>query len=101
MYLLSANLPPLRCSHLELNTYIRGYYTVLELAKHHARVYLGTRSDAKGAAAIASIKEAVPHADVQVLMMDLMNLGNVVAVAKELAVSVPAVPAIQLIYPKS
>ena len=66
--------------------------------KHHARVYLGARSEAKAGAAIASIKEAVPDADVRFLLMDLMKLENVVAAAKELAGSVLAETPIQPTY---
>ncbi|KAK9311431.1 hypothetical protein V1522DRAFT_373596 [Lipomyces starkeyi] len=61
-----------------------GYHTVLQLAAHHARVYIGSRSEAKGSTAIEEIKVTVPDADVHLLKMDNMNLKSVVSAAHEL-----------------
>jgi NAD(P)-dependent dehydrogenase (short-subunit alcohol dehydrogenase family) len=61
-----------------------GFHTVLQLAKHGARVYLGSRSAEKGNQAMNSIKASVPKADIALLQMDLMDLSSVVAAAKNL-----------------
>ncbi|KAI1109343.1 NAD(P)-binding protein [Nemania sp. NC0429] len=58
-----------------------GYATVSRLAEHGAHVYMGSRSPAKGAAAIASIKKMHPSANIDLLQMDLMDLASVVAAA--------------------
>jgi NAD(P)-dependent dehydrogenase (short-subunit alcohol dehydrogenase family) len=60
-----------------------GYWTVLHLAKRHARVFLGCRSAERGEEAVRSIHVAVPHAQVELLLMDLMDLKSVLAAAKE------------------
>ncbi|KAF5250336.1 hypothetical protein FANTH_4436 [Fusarium anthophilum] len=60
-----------------------GFNTVLELAAHKAKVYMGARSEAKAIAAIAEIKSQYPHADISVLVMDMMNLKTVKAAADE------------------
>lgn len=60
-----------------------GYQTVLYLSKKHAKVYMGARSETKGRAAIASIQELVPDADVHLMILDHMNLSSVAAAAKE------------------
>ena len=60
-----------------------GFHTVLHLAKHHAKVYLGCRNAAKGNKAITDIKAHVTHADIELLLMDLMSMESVIAAAKE------------------
>ncbi|KAH7195270.1 hypothetical protein DER44DRAFT_731749 [Fusarium oxysporum] len=62
-----------------------GFNTVLELAAHKAKVYMGARSEAKANAAIAELKSQYPHADISVLLMDMMNLKTVKAAADEFA----------------
>ncbi|KAI3329864.1 NAD(P)-binding protein [Ustulina deusta] len=59
-----------------------GYYTVAHLAEHGAHVYMCARSPEKGTAAIATIKEMYPSANIDLLQMDLMDLTSVVAAAK-------------------
>ena len=59
-----------------------GYETCLNLAAHGARVFLGARSSEKAAAAITTIKETYPNADIQVLLMDNNSLDSVVSAAK-------------------
>jgi len=61
-----------------------GFHTVLQLAKHGARVYLGSRSTERGNQAMNSIRASVPNADITLLQMDLMDLSSVVAAAKNL-----------------
>lgn len=51
-----------------------GLVTALELARAGARVWLGCRSEEKGAAAIAAIRLAVPSADLALLPLDLGSL---------------------------
>ncbi|EFQ32909.1 short chain dehydrogenase [Colletotrichum graminicola] len=59
-----------------------GYYTVAYLAQHGAHVYLCAPSAEKGAAAIATIKQLHPSANIDILQMDLMDLSSVVAAAR-------------------
>ncbi|KAL5586825.1 hypothetical protein FOBRF1_016695 [Fusarium oxysporum] len=66
-----------------------GFNTVLELAAHKAKVYMGARSEAKANAAIAELKSQYPHADISVLLMDMMNLKTVKAAADEFARLLP------------
>jgi len=61
-----------------------GYYTVFHLAKHNAKVYLGSRNATKGNQAIEEIKAKIPNANVQLLLMDLMSMQSVIAAANEL-----------------
>jgi NAD(P)-dependent dehydrogenase (short-subunit alcohol dehydrogenase family) len=60
-----------------------GYETILHLVRKNATVWMGARSKAKGDAAITSIREQLPGADVHLLILDHMNLSSVVAAAKE------------------
>jgi len=60
-----------------------GYHTVFHLAKHNAKVYLGSRNAKKGNTAIDEIKAKVPHANIELLLMDLMNMKSVITAAKE------------------
>ncbi|KAH7002555.1 hypothetical protein EDB80DRAFT_579300 [Ilyonectria destructans] len=62
-----------------------GFNTVLELAAHNAKVYLGARSEAKANAAIEEIKSSHPDVDISVLIMDMMDLRSVRAAAEEFA----------------
>ncbi|KAF5599521.1 NAD(P)-binding protein [Fusarium pseudoanthophilum] len=62
-----------------------GFNTVVELAAHKAKVYMGARSEAKANTAIAEIKSQNPDADISVLVMDMMNLKTVKAAAEEFA----------------
>jgi len=61
-----------------------GLETVRFLALKNATVYIGSRSAAKGNAAIASVKATVPNANINLLILDHMNLSSVVSAAKEL-----------------
>ncbi len=61
-----------------------GYWTVLHLARHHAKVFLGCRNAGKGREAVNSILRVVPEANVELLVMDLMDLRSVIAAATEL-----------------
>lgn len=61
-----------------------GYQTVFHLAKHNAKVYLGSRNATKGNQAIDEIKAKIPNANVQLLLMDLMSMQSVIAAANEL-----------------
>ncbi|KAH8689603.1 hypothetical protein BGW36DRAFT_466456 [Talaromyces proteolyticus] len=60
-----------------------GFHTALQLAAHHAKVYLGTRSKVKGEAAIQQIKNQQPDAEVYLLEMDMTKLRSVVAAAEQ------------------
>ncbi|KAH8803329.1 hypothetical protein F5884DRAFT_504592 [Xylogone sp. PMI_703] len=61
-----------------------GQATVFHLAKHGAKVYMGARSESKAQAAIQGIKQEIPDAEVEMLLMDLMDLSSVVAAAKKI-----------------
>ena len=58
-----------------------GWHTALELARHGATVTLAVRTPAKGEAAAARIREAVPGSDVRVAELDLGSLASVRAFA--------------------
>lgn len=60
-----------------------GKFTVLHLAQHGAKVYMGARSEEKASKAIEEIKKDVPNADIHFLSMDLMNFESVVAAAED------------------
>lgn len=45
---------------------------------------MGARDENKGRSAIDSIKEDVPHAEIQLMIMDLMDLSSVAAAAEKL-----------------
>ncbi|KAJ4288691.1 hypothetical protein N0V90_011928 [Kalmusia sp. IMI 367209] len=59
-----------------------GYYTVAYLAEHGAHVYMCVRSLEKGTEAIANIKQMHSSANIDLLLMDLMDLSSVVTAAK-------------------
>ncbi|KAL4941804.1 hypothetical protein BDV06DRAFT_235828 [Aspergillus oleicola] len=61
-----------------------GYYTVAELVKKGARVYIGARSRGKAESAINGIKSEHADADLHFLQMDLTDLQSVVNAAKQL-----------------
>ncbi|HVE21121.1 MAG TPA: oxidoreductase [Acidocella sp.] len=54
-----------------------GYDTALELARAGAEVIVATRDPARGEAAVARIKTAVPHALVRFERLDLASLASV------------------------
>ncbi len=60
-----------------------GYHTVFHLAKHNAKVYLGSRNEQKGNTAIEEIKAKFPSAEIQLLQMNLTNMKSVITAAKE------------------
>jgi len=67
-----------------------GYYAALELARKGAHVLLGCRDRAKGDAALARLRVAVPDAAVEVAVIDLASLQSVRAfAAAELGRGVP------------
>lgn len=61
-----------------------GKATVLGLAAHNAKVYIGARSAEKANEAIKEIAEQLPSADVKFVFMDLGNLRSVVGAAQEI-----------------
>jgi len=60
-----------------------GYATALELARRGGRVYLGCRSQAKGAAAVAAITAATGSDLVRLVLLDLADLASVRKAADE------------------
>ncbi len=58
-----------------------GFHTAHELAAHGAQVCLAVRNPARGDDAAARIRAVVPHADVEVLALDLADLASVRAFA--------------------
>ncbi|KAF7359227.1 hypothetical protein MSAN_01264800 [Mycena sanguinolenta] len=61
-----------------------GYTTVLELARHGAKVYMASRTQSTADAAIAAIKSDVPFAQIEFLAFDLTSLSAARAAAKQL-----------------
>ncbi|KAK7418923.1 hypothetical protein QQX98_003626 [Neonectria punicea] len=61
-----------------------GKSTVVALAAHGAKVYLGARSEPKAATAIEEIKSQLPSAQIFFLSLDLSNFQSVIAAAKKL-----------------
>ncbi len=68
-----------------------GYYTVLELARHGAKVILGSRSDVRGKEAVARIVAEVPYADVELRQLDLADLSSIRAFADGIQSSYPSI----------
>jgi NAD(P)-dependent dehydrogenase (short-subunit alcohol dehydrogenase family) len=67
-----------------------GYYAALELARKGAYVLLGCRNPARGEAALARLRAAVPNASAEVLPLDLASLAAVREFAsEELKLGVP------------
>lgn len=62
-----------------------GHHTALELARHRARVVLAGRSETKLAATEATIRDAVPGAELDRLLVDLADLRSVRQAAAEAA----------------
>ena len=60
-----------------------GLATATELARRGGRVYVASRSEAKGSDAVASIVAATGNAEVSYLPLDLGDLGSVRACADE------------------
>jgi retinol dehydrogenase 12 len=60
-----------------------GLATATELARRGGRVYIASRSEAKGSDAVASIVAATGNAEVSYLPLDLGDLGSVRACADE------------------
>jgi NAD(P)-dependent dehydrogenase (short-subunit alcohol dehydrogenase family) len=58
-----------------------GYPTALELARAGAQVIIAGRSEAKGLAAVSSIKATLPAASVRFELLDLASLASVAACA--------------------
>ncbi|KAH6679517.1 hypothetical protein B0J14DRAFT_299408 [Halenospora varia] len=59
-----------------------GQQTILYLVQKNAIIYMGCRSSTKGQAAVDTIKQAVPTAQVHLLILDHMDLSSVVAAAR-------------------
>ena len=59
-----------------------GLVTAIELARAGARVHLACRDETRAQAAMATIREAVPDADLAFLQLDLASLAAVRASAK-------------------
>jgi NAD(P)-dependent dehydrogenase (short-subunit alcohol dehydrogenase family) len=59
-----------------------GYHTALELARAGAEVVIACRNEAKGLTAVASIKAAIPAANISLELLDLASLESVAAFAK-------------------
>ena len=65
-----------------------GLATAMELARRGGRVYIASRSEAKGSNAVASIVAATGNAEVSYLPLDLGDLASVRACADERSKSV-------------
>jgi NAD(P)-dependent dehydrogenase (short-subunit alcohol dehydrogenase family) len=68
-----------------------GYPTALELARAGAQVIIAGRSEAKGLAAVASIKAQLPAAAVSFELLDLVSLASVANCAARMNASLPRV----------
>lgn len=60
-----------------------GYYAAVELARKGAHVLLGCRDHARGDAALARLRAAVPNASAEVALLDLASLASVRAFAAD------------------
>ncbi|KAK5085151.1 hypothetical protein LTR05_004430 [Lithohypha guttulata] len=81
----AANIPPLRGYVVIVtggNAGI-GYETALQLARHDARVYIASRSEARVMEAIAKMRRVQASVDVHFLKLDLQDLNSVKAAAAE------------------
>ncbi|MEA2207383.1 MAG: hypothetical protein QOE77_4159, partial [Blastocatellia bacterium] len=58
-----------------------GWHTCLELARHGARVRLASRDPGRGQDAVRRIRELVPGADVEPVLLDLASLASVETLA--------------------
>ena len=61
-----------------------GYIMSLELARHGAHVIMTARNEARGRAAVARIKSAIPDASLDLRLLDLADLDDVKAFAARL-----------------
>jgi hypothetical protein len=61
-----------------------GWHTADELARHGARVLMACRDAARAKQAIDKVRADVPQAEVEVVTLDLADLGSVRRVAEEL-----------------
>jgi NAD(P)-dependent dehydrogenase (short-subunit alcohol dehydrogenase family) len=68
-----------------------GYYTVLELARHGAKVVLASRNDVKAKEALARIIVEVPDADVDLRSLDLADLTSIRNFADGIQSSYPSI----------
>lgn len=59
-----------------------GKATVIGLASHGARVYIGARNKTKAIETINEIKQELHEADIRYLNLDLCSFKNIVAAAK-------------------
>ena len=62
-----------------------GFVTASQLAAHGAAVTLAVRDAARGAAAVARMREQLPHAELTVRVLDLASLASITAFADEFA----------------
>ncbi|MBW0514928.1 hypothetical protein O181_054643 [Austropuccinia psidii MF-1] len=60
-----------------------GFITCLELARHHAKVYMASRNKLKAQDAIQKIKNQIHYAQVDYLELDLTNLASCKKAAHE------------------
>ncbi|CAM1501259.1 Fc.00g104210.m01.CDS01 [Cosmosporella sp. VM-42] len=61
-----------------------GKATVVELASHGAKVYVGARSESKALAAIEEIRAMLPSTNIEFLLLDLTDFRSVISAAKRL-----------------
>ncbi|GGK68103.1 short-chain dehydrogenase [Ornithinimicrobium pekingense] len=66
-----------------------GYFVAEQLARKGHRVVLAARSAERAEAATAIIQRLVPGADLEVVLLDLADLGSVAAAAERLAAGEP------------
>eukprot|EP01068_Selenidium_serpulae_P012598 Selendium_serpulae@DN5850_c1_g1_i1.p1 len=59
-------------------------------SEHNAIVYLGSRNAARGEAAVADVKAAVPTADVRLVAVDVADDNSVLAAAQKVKNDLPA-----------
>lgn len=60
-----------------------GRETVEQLAKHEpSQIYLAARTPSKGESAVAAVKQAVPHANVTFLALDLASFDSISSAAQ-------------------
>ncbi|MGK4578896.1 oxidoreductase [Kitasatospora sp. HPMI-4] len=62
-----------------------GYHEVRRLAARGCQVYLGARNPAKGEAALAALRAAVPDGRIELLQIDLADLDSVRSAAEKVA----------------
>ena len=62
-----------------------GFHTSLELARRGARVLMACRNAGRAEAAMQRLQESVPHAQAELLRLDLASLASIHAAAAEVA----------------